>query len=313
MTGDNMTDYIKLQKGKLDFIGIHTNPTQKGYLSIESIDAKLIMKTGRLDFDGTIPKLIFNNSAIRKIENGALDSILSITGGRLNLVFDYKDTNIDCDETPNYEEEMIDLSETFRGSNLLQEIIIEVETNLPVCINSCFLNCHNLKKANLDYCQIYKADYAFDNCVSLETAEVSVFYCSGLKGMFRNCIHLQNINVKSCFVDSHDFSDCKDVSECFWNCMSLERIDLSGIECIWDYIKDFRRVFAGCVSLKSVLFPAWQLDTPQNQLLLDDMFAFCMKLENIRFWKGFDIKAVPSNIRNEMFLHCDALKEENIL
>jgi len=124
--------------------------------------------------------------------------------------------------------------------------------------------------------EIFRFEYMFDGCESLETLSVEdwdvsgAYYSFGYKAMFRNCKSLTSIDVSNWTVTNVRVFDAM-----FQNCEKLPSIDITN----WDiyYLANMDDMFNGCRSFTELTFPA------SVNFIEARMAANCPKLEKIIF------------------------------
>lgn len=114
--------------------------------------------------------------------------------------------------------------------------------------------------------------------VSLEGRVVMPAH-SSLKGMFKDCEHLERVSLKGL-----DTSNVEDMSSMFENCTNLKIVDLSTFTTT--ATEDFGRMFAGCKSLANLDLCNFNTTRARN---MRNMFSKCSKLQNLVFLDQFSI------------------------
>ena len=116
-----------------------------------------------------------------------------------------------------------------------------------------FYNCQNLKAiySNNNECNyISNMRQMFYNCISLESIHLSKFNTKAnvyidLSYMFFNCINLKIISFSRSLTVSY-------MDKMFYNCTSLESIDLTGFSLSSEYYLNMSKLFYNCINLTTV-------------------------------------------------------------
>ncbi len=127
-------------------------------------------------------------------------------------------------------------------------------------------------------------------------AEGKVQAGSSCAGMFSGCSNLKQVNFNDCF----DTSRTTDMGSMFASCLSLEKIDLSGLDT--SKVTNMNSMFAQCASLTT--FRAGSFDT-SNVTNLGSMFKGCTFLSKLDL-SGFETSKVVD--MSYMFYGCNAIK-----
>ena len=140
--------------------------------------------------------------------------------------------------------------------------------------------------------------YAFSNCGSLTSLDVSGFNTSNvtnMNSMFISCSSLTSLDV------SHfNTSNVTDMYQLFSNCHSLKTLDLSG----WntENVTTLEYMFAFCISLTSLDLSHFDTSSVTG---MGGMFWNCNKLTSLDV-SGFNTSNVTN--MNSMFSNCHSLK-----
>ena len=127
-------------------------------------------------------------------------------------------------------------------------------------------------------------------------AEGKVQAGSSCAGMFSGCSNLKQVNFNDCF----DTSRTTDMGSMFASCLSLEKIDLSGLDT--SKVTNMNSMFAQCASLTT--FRAGSFDT-SNVTNLGSMFKGCTFLSKLDL-SGFETSKVVD--MSYMFYGCNTIK-----
>ena len=139
--------------------------------------------------------------------------------------------------------------------------------------------------------------YAFSNCGSLTSLDVSGFNTSNvtnMNSMFISCSSLTSLDV------SHfDTSSVTGMDYMFWNCNKLTSLDVSGFNT--SNVTDMNSMFSGCSSFTNLDLSGWNTS---KVIRMDYIFSGCSKLNTLDL-SHFDTSNV-TNI-NYMFSGCSSL------
>lgn len=130
---------------------------------------------------------------------------------------------------------------------------------------------------NLDMSNIRSIDSMFNHCESLRTLDVSHFNtskCTKLYEVFQHCCRLKTIKG----IETFDITNVNEITELFFDCSSLVRLDLSN----WNFNKVnlLYDNFVRCDNLKEVLLPKL---TQYNKVLKDHIDVAKLDNKNCNF------------------------------
>ena len=119
--------------------------------------------------------------------------------------------------------------------------------------------------------------------------------CTDMSYMFYNCVKLQKINISDITVNQVNNMACM-----FYGCKSLEKLDLS----YW-ITSNLNMMFKTCVKLESVGdISSWNMS---NIINCEEMFENCISIDNLgdilKNWKMPNVENI-----DHMFYLCDKLK-----
>ena len=232
---------------------------------------------------------------------------------------------------------VITMEGMFSGCSSLIEIKFgdTFVTSKVINMQAMFYGCSTLTNINFndkfDTSLVLTMEGMFAYCSSLENLDLSVFNTNSVlktNGMFRDCKGL--ISIK--FGDKSVFDKVKEMSYMFFQCVKLEKLDLSNFNT--KNVENMESMFNNCKSLNSITFGN-NFDTSQvtdmnylffqcvkipyldlsnfntkNVKNMKSMFDNCKSLKTIKFGDNF----VAQNLNNmiEMFTACPNLEEINI-
>ena len=286
---------VQKWQAKFKFLKVETKLTDDhDHLCITSIQSPYLFKNVDGKTEMKLP------SVVRKIEEGVLEEILHTSGGKLHIIMKEDEDYWDFDHEP------LSLAGTFRNSNCLEEIEITVDNmDIPLDICGAFDGCKSLRRACINSA-VSDADYAFMNCTSLESAFLFLECCESAVGVFKNCIRLKDVNIFVSPFNDYRTKFCTDASEMFYDCNSIEEIDLR--PCSLEKAESLRQMFFRCISLKKVIFPKESLSS--FNVDMEEMFAFCRELKEIQNDCFVEFDQVPESMRKDIFLGCDLEEKE---
>lgn len=149
---------------------------------------------------------------------------------------------------------------------------------------------------------VTRMDRMFNDCMALETLDVSGFDTSEVTTMY--CMFYQCERLTELDVSGFDTSKVTNLSWMFWNCASLSQLDLSGFDTA--QVTDMSFLFCGCTGLSQLNVSG--LDT-SNVTSMAGMFSYCEGLAELDV-SSFDTSAVTN--MNGMFLGCTGLTELDV-
>lgn len=122
--------------------------------------------------------------------------------------------------------------------------------------------------------------------------------------LFNNFVKLKSVNG----IENLDLKDVTDMSGMFYNCPSLEKLDLSKLFVPGETYKvtDMSNMFNYCINLKELNLSNFKTDTVTN---MASMFNACESLTDIDL-SGFNTANVTD--MSNMFYNCFAAKELNL-
>ena len=121
------------------------------------------------------------------------------------------------------------------------------------------------------------------------------FEVKSLKGLFKNCESLKEINIIKC-----NRKDIIDTSEMFYGCKNLDKLNIINLKT--DNVKDMSYMFSGCLSLTEINVLNFNTSNVTN---MQNMFEQCSKLKELNLC-NFN----TSNViyMNDMFYECSSLR-----
>jgi hypothetical protein len=141
-------------------------------------------------------------------------------------------------------------------------------------------------------------DGIFLNCESLETVDMSESVFNEIhyaRNMFSGCEKLKIIKIDGlCTKDSK--ATCEDYSGMFYDCKSIEKIDLTGLK--MEYSQFMGLMFAGCKKLKEVILP---YIAPDHKC--DNIFAQCKNLKTVDISGYYNNSNVDNNTYESTMRH----------
>ena len=167
----------------------------------------------------------------------------------------------------------------------------------------------NNDKKEIDFCSLFmnkalkessifwpKMPEDLDNKELLANKKIILdFEVKSLKGLFKNCESLKEINIIKC-----NRKDIIDTSEMFYGCKNLDKLNIINLKT--DNVKDMSYMFSGCLSLTEINVLNFNTSNVTN---MQNMFEQCSKLKELNLC-NFN----TSNViyMNDMFYECSSLR-----
>ena len=200
------------------------------------------------------------------------------------------------------------LYSTFKDCSSLTSLDLSTwDTSGVTSMEQTFYNCNSLKTLNLngwDTSKVTTMFWMFQYCKSLESLDLSSFNFSGITNgnilTFNGCSSLKTV----IFGKNIDTSKITNMGGMFYNCSSLETLDLSMFDT--SNVTTMAQMFKGCKNLKSFNLSGWDTSKVTD---LSQMFHGCTSLEALDL--SMFITPLLENM-GLMFHGCASLKKINL-
>ena len=177
----------------------------------------------------------------------------------------------------------------------------------PNDLSYIFANCINLTSIEFNFFKtdfVKEISYMMFNCknltdISMVNSNFSNSLITSMKGMFQNCESLTTLDLSLFYT-----SNVKIMWDMFKGCKSLEFLNLSNFET--SNVKDMESMFEGCESLISLDLTNFNTS---NVHYMNKMFSNCTNLEALYFNY---ISSESLGTMYQMFYNCKSLKYLNI-
>ena len=197
---------------------------------------------------------------------------------------------------------------TFKNCSSLTSLDLSTwDTSGVTSMEQTFYNCNSLKTLNLngwDTSKVTTMFWMFQYCKSLESLDLSSFNFSGITNgsilTFNGCSSLKTV----IFGKNIDTSKITNMGGMFYNCSSLETLDLSMFDT--SNVTTMAQMFKGCKNLKSFNLSGWDTSKVTD---LSQMFHGCTSLEALDL--SMFITPLLENM-GLMFHGCASLKKINL-
>lgn len=185
------------------------------------------------------------------------------------------------------------------------------DTSLATTLATMFYSCRSIKELPVEVWQtgnVTTLSGMFQFCCQLEKLDLhlwNVGKVTNLSSMFNECNTIKRINITG-----WETGTLTTVATMFNNCRALQEIDISGI-IVTSACTNIYSMFAGCNSLKELVFPEWDVTGLGNgSNTANSVFANCWSLEKITGIADWDFRL--TNSIGSMFNSCRSLKELDV-
>jgi len=260
-----------------------------------SISLKVI-KNGKIKIINTdyLPQRVFVNGIQTSIDKSAYIIIEEEGINNVTIEWDKKKKPVKCAK-------MFQNIDSISGVDFSDFDFSGITT-----MKSMFVSCENLKDIifgdNIDTFSLMEMTYMFEECIHLQSLDLSSFNTSNVKymeGMFKNCRNLTSLNLTNFITPK-----LTKIKEMFFGCESLSNLEIPNI--ITSNINDMDSIFFNCIKLTSLDITNFDTQKVKN---MNRMFSNCRSLKSLNL---SNFETTSATTMNSMFSECYSLVYLNL-